>query len=285
MKTRQTIGEVRRAATARLAAAGIAEAAAEADWLLAERLGCSRTLLAVRAGEPWDDDPRWEDWMRRRAAREPLAYVLGHREFYGLALQVTPAVLVPRWDSEALVEALLQRLPADQPLRLADLGCGSGALGLALAAQRPRAEVWLVDCSRAALQVALANAARLGLDDRVQGHCGDFADLLPALPRCDGVISNPPYIASGELAALEPEVRDHEPRLALDGGADGLQLYPALLRTIGRLLRPGGWAAVECGDRQTAAVAALGRAAGLLPGPEIRDLGGRPRGCLLEATA
>ncbi|MBM3561378.1 MAG: peptide chain release factor N(5)-glutamine methyltransferase, partial [Alphaproteobacteria bacterium] len=219
----------------------------------------------------------------RRVAREPAAHLFGRAGFWTLDLAVDARVLVPRADSETLVEALLEARPsgrAGAPLRVLDLGTGSGCLALALAREWPGAGIDAVDASVEALAVARANAVRCDLDGRVAWRLGDWGRGLPG--PYDVVVSNPPYIPSSEIAGLAPEVACYEPWMALDGGPDGLDGYRALLPDLGRLLVPGGLAALEVGAGQAAAVEALAVATGLKAAGRRRDLAGHDR-CVLLA--
>lgn len=216
------------------------------------------------------------DLVERRARREPVAHILGSKGFWKILLRVTPDVLTPRPETETLLDALLPEIPLDRPLRVLDLGVGSGAILLAILAERPNAVGLGVDVSAEALAVARENAANLGLASRTALMRGDWtAGLEPE--SFDIVVSNPPYIRSGDIAGLEPEVRDHEPRVALDGGADGLDAYRTLAPQILGALRPGGLFGVEVGVGQASHVSALFVAAGALSVNVRDDLGGRAR--------
>ncbi len=219
---------------------------------------------------------RLRDATARRAARVPLAHILGIREFWSLPFRVTRDVLVPRPDSETLVAAALDAGLPDGA-RLLDLGTGSGCLLLALLHERPDWTGVGVDRSPAALAVAQENARALGLADRAGFVAGDWT--APLASRFDAILSNPPYVRSADLATLDPEVRDHDPALALDGGADGLEAYRRIVAEVPRLLRAGGRLGLEVGGGQAAAVSGLMAAAGF--GGLIRrhDLGGVAR-CL-----
>jgi release factor glutamine methyltransferase len=211
---------------------------------------------------------------RRREAREPVAHILGRKHFWKLELAVTPDVLTPRPETEHLVEVALELLP-EGPARVLDLGAGSGAILLAILAERPNAVGLGIDVSEAALAVARANSGALHLSDRVEWRRGDWADGLA--DQFDLVVSNPPYIATGEIAQLAPEVARYEPRVALDGGADGLDAYRVIVADLARLLKPGGAFALEVGAGQEGAVAAMAKAGGLLVEEPRRDLAGIPR--------
>ena len=225
---------------------------------------------------------RYAAALQRLAAREPLAYVLGEREFYGRAFVVTPAVLVPRPETELLVELALAHLASRAAATVAlDVGTGSGVLGVTLAAERPELPVMAIDCSREALAVARDNARRLGVAARVSFVC---ADLLAATRGpLDLVLANLPYIPAALVDGLMPEVACYEPRVALDGGEDGLALVRRLLDQLATRLAPGGLAALEIGADQ--AVAARDAAARAFPDADVSvlaDLAGRPRALRVE---
>ena len=211
----------------------------------------------------------------RRAAREPVAHIVGHRHFWKQTLRVSPSVLIPRPETEFLVEAALHALPFAAPARVLDLGVGSGAILLAILADRPLASGVGVDLSGEALAVAQENAEVLGLGSRVSFVKGDWPAALGE--RFDVVVANPPYIPTGEIEALAPEVARFEPRLALDGGGDGLDAYRAIIPLLPDLLKPGGAFALEVGAGQADAVAALAQQAGLEAIALQNDLAGVPR--------
>ncbi|MEJ0049744.1 MAG: peptide chain release factor N(5)-glutamine methyltransferase [Methylovirgula sp.] len=214
----------------------------------------------------------------RRLAGEPVARIIGRREFYGLDFALTLAVLDPRPDTEILVDAALVALEARraEPLRLLDLGVGSGAILAALLSQLPAAFGVGVDRSEPACRVARNNLAALGFAGRSAVVCADWTNSLRGA--FDAIVSNPPYIATGEIAGLAAEVRAHDPRGALDGGADGLAAYRILAAAVPQLLRPGGIVAFEVGATQAESVADLLGATGMLePRDFLRDLGGHVR--------
>ena len=215
----------------------------------------------------------------RRLKREPVARILGRKEFWSLTLAVTPDVLVPRPETETVVEAALDALGRDgkkmERLRILDIGTGSGALLLALLSELPNAVGLGTDISAAALAVARENAERNGLNDRCTFVACNIAEGVE--DRFDLIVSNPPYVSRGEIATLAPEVRDFDPRLALDGGNDGLDGYRAIARHARRLLAPGGRLIVELGAGQEQAVRALFTTAGLQVGASRADLAGIPR--------
>lgn len=282
----ETIAQARRLLARAFTQAGIDTPDLDARLLAGHALLLDHAGLASNAERPLraDEAGRLSELGLRRLAREPIAHILGTKEFWGLPLRVTAATLTPRPETETVVEATLALLDKSSlraaSLRIADLGTGSGAILLALLSELPKARGVGVDLSTAAIAVARGNAARLGLEHRVAFVAGDFSAALAggfAL-----VVSNPPYIASQEIAALAPEVRDHEPRLALDGGNDGLAAYRAIAADAGRVLAPGGHLVVEIGQGQEHAIADLFQNAGLTPAlPAVADLGGTPRALIL----
>lgn len=244
------------ALAAKLAAAGIADARSEAWLLLSATTGRSRSELI--AGTPLTlsqtAEQRLAALVERRARREPMAYILGEREFWSLALQVSPAVLVPRPESESVVEAALAQCGDHQArLRILDLGTGSGCLLLALLSELRHARGQGIDRSAAALAVAGTNAERLGLAGRAAFREGDWGQGLEG--PFDLIVSNPPYVARTDAASLEPEVRAFEPEQALFAGDDGLEAYRALLPDCARLLAEDGVVCLEIGQGQGSAVA------------------------------
>lgn len=217
-----------------------------------------------------------EDFLNRRAAREPVSHIIGRKGFWKIMLSVTRDVLTPRPDTETVVELVLRDFPEHMAFTVLDLGVGSGAMLLAILADRPAAKGLGVDVSEEALAVARENAANLGLEDRVALLRGDWTYGLGDAS-FDLVVANPPYIATDEIETLDPEVKDHEPRLALDGGPDGLDAYRLLAPEVLRVLKPGGVFAVEIGHTQGAAVSALFREAGAQGVGVHQDLGLRDR--------
>jgi release factor glutamine methyltransferase len=248
-----TIAAALAEATARLARAGVAEARADAEVLLAFVLGTTRTDLVVAARRPLPETAaaRFTGLVARRAAREPVQHLTGEREFWSLPLAVDRRVLVPRPESELVVETALRLAPAAG--RILDVGTGSGAIAVALARELPAATVYATDREADALAVARRNAATHAPGVRLVR-----ADLLAGFASAgfDLVVSNPPYVPTAEIATLAPEVRDHEPPGALDGGHDGLDVVRALLAAAPRVLRPGGWLVLEVGSGQADAVQA-----------------------------
>lgn len=265
-----TVGELTRVGTAWLARAGIGQAGRETVWLLERALGMTALDLRLNesrtvAGEALS---RARQLLARRASREPLQYLLGTQEFCGLEFEVNQAVLIPRPETELLVETALRcagSSPATRRPVVADIGTGSGCIAVALATRLPRGMVYAVDCSREALRVACRNADRLGAADRVVFLEGDLLAPLEARGlgnRLDLIVANPPYIAERNWDELQPEVRLFEPRIALAGGHDGLAVYRRLVPAAARGLRTGGWLVMEVGQGQAEAVRALIEATG-----------------------
>lgn len=274
------VGEVLRAAAARLAAAGVPEPRADAEVLLAHALGTTRTALVLRAREPLAAAAaaRFTALLDRRLRREPTAHLVGEREFWSLAFRVDRRVLVPRPETEVVVETALAVAPHAR--RILDVGTGSGALAVALARELPGATVIAVECSPDALAVARTNVERLAPAVRLVR--GDLTAAFAA-GTFDLVVANPPYVPGADIDRLAPEVRDHEPRLALDGGPDGLAVVRALLADVPRLLLAGGWLVIETGAGQAEAVAALARRGGAWTGARIApDLAGIARVVALQ---
>lgn len=268
-------------AAARLKAAGIEAPEREVRLLLAHALGRPADCLtgrheAVPAG--------FAALVERRANREPLAFILGRREFWSLTLAVSPATLIPRPESETLVEAALAAFPERREVRrILDLGTGTGALLLALLSEFPEAFGVGIDRVPAATVLAAGNARALGLDGRAAFLTGDWAGAISG--RFELIVANPPYIERGAIGGLMPEVALHEPPSALDGGADGCQAYREIFPGLPRLLAKCGAAIIEIGVGAGPAVSGLARAAGLAVAEERADLSGIPRVLRLSAAA
>jgi release factor glutamine methyltransferase len=278
----QTVETARRALALQFKSAEIDSAELDARLLTGHVLGLDLTgmITAAQRRLTQDESARLEDFARRRLAGEPVARIVGEKEFWGLPLQLVPATLVPRPDTETVVELALELLRAggslDRPLRIADLGTGTGAILLALLSELPAATGTGTDISEAALQTATANAARAGLSERAAFIACDYASGLSG--RFDLIVSNPPYIRSADIGSLAPEVRNHDPLAALDGGADGLDAYRALVPQAASLLAPGAALVVEAGAGQSGQIQALMVAAGLTPAAAPKaDLAGIPR--------
>lgn len=267
------------AVAALLARCGVEDARRDARALLLAAGGftAAELLLDPAAKLGAAACARLRDYALRRAAREPVSRILGERGFWTQELLVAPRVLDPRPDTETLIELSLELMGERRrdPLRILDLGVGSGAILCALLAELPEARAIGVDLSAAACAAAALNLSRCGFARRASILRGRWADALAA--RFDLIVSNPPYIASGELDGLEPEVRLHDPRLALDGGADGLDCYREIAAQLPRLLAPSGAAVLEAGDGQARSLVALLAEKGLAPAGIRKDAGGRER--------
>ncbi len=265
-----------REVAAALREAGIDDSLFEARMLVAHLLG--RPLSSVHLGSTPVDPDRMAPLLARRLAREPMALIVGRVGFWTLDLEVSADTLIPRPDSEAVVEAAL----AHPAARVLDLGTGTGCLLLSVLAERPDSWGVGVDIAPGAAALARRNAAANGLAARAAFLCGDWDAALAA--RFDLVLSNPPYIETAAIPGLMPEVRDHEPARALDGGADGLDAYRRLVAALPRLLAPGGVAVFELGLGQAEPVTALAAAAGFARAGMRNDLGGVARALVLRAA-
>lgn len=280
--TAPNVEHARRSLAASFRSASIESAELDARMLVGAVLGLDLTGIIAAARRPLTPDQqlRLDEFVRRRLAGEPVARILGVREFWGLPLRLSAATLVPRPDTEIVVELALEMVRAapkpDRKLRIADIGTGSGAILLALLSELPLACGIGTDLSAAASRTARDNAVLLGLDGRAGFVVCDYASALAG--PFDLIVSNPPYIRSAEIADLSPEVRDHDPRLALDGGPDGLGAYRALIPQAARRLAPGGCLVVEAGQGQSGDIEGLMTAAGLMSGaPAKADLAGIDR--------
>lgn len=238
---------------------GISETRAGAEVLLAHCLHCSRLELYLRHDQPLTDDELscYKKGLKRRLAFEPTQYITGHQEFWSRDFLVSPAVLIPRPETELLVEAVLKHLGGTAAPRILDIGTGSGVLAVTLAAELPQAGVTAVDRSREALTVARENVRRHGVEARVDLVLGDLVEFLAAPAEFDAIVSNPPYVPTVEWEQLPLDIKSYEPRLALDGGPDGLDVIRRLIPAASRHLRPGGLLALEVGQGQAEAVKQL----------------------------
>ena len=263
-------------ALARALGLGAAEARLEAQVLLGHALGQSRVWLIAHGGDPLDAEQTaaFADLFERRRSGEPIAYTLGEREFYSLNFKVTPAVLIPRPETELLVELALERLPADRPCQVLDLGTGSGAVAVTLALHRPDADVVAVDQSAAALDVARENAERLGAGN-LRLIQSDWYGALGE-EKFDLIASNPPYIAAADPHLAQGDLR-FEPAAALASGADGLDDIRTIVRGAAAHLKPGGWLLFEHGYDQAAACRDLLAQAGFRQVGSSADLAGIER--------
>jgi release factor glutamine methyltransferase len=275
-----------KAGRATLHDAGIENGALDARLLLAAAAGIDMTALIARGRDalPAATEALFASYIGRRAAGEPVARILGAKEFWGLRFELGPATLVPRPETEILVEAVLDTLGRrrGEPLRILDLGTGSGCILAALLSECPRATGIGIDADPAAVEIAGANFRRLGLADRATAEVGDWLENVAA--PADVIVSNPPYIREAEIAGLSPEVRDFDPHAALSGGADGLAAYRRILVRVGPVLASRGLLAFEVGAGQAAAVAGLMRAAGIVDGGIRSDLAGVERVVLGSAA-
>ena len=267
------------------ASKGLENARLQAELLLAAVLGVKRLDLYLQFERPLHSSEvdRYREYVRQRLQRVPVQYITGVAAFRHLELTVTPAVLIPRPETEVLVDVALELLPEGG--RVLDLCCGSGAVALSLAQEAAAVEVVAVDVSAAALEVAKANGQRCGLAERVEWHCGDLFTPLRDTEPFDLVAANPPYVRRGDLAELAPEVRDYEPHLALDGGEDGLVYYRRIAQEAADFIRPGGHLLLEIGEGQSAAVEGLLARSARLTEVQIRpDLNQIPRVVVARAA-
>ena len=263
-------------------------ARSEAEILLAHSLGVRRIDLYLNHDQPLSDAElrQFKVLIKRRVGHEPLAYITGAREFWSLGLAVNPSVLIPRPETECLVEAVLPFLEdADGPSRrVLDMGTGSGAIVIALAHEHPEHRYVAMDRSLAALQTARKNACAHELDHRIDWFCGDWdTALAPGRDAFDLIVSNPPYIRSRDLDGLQAEIRQHEPNLALDGSRDGLHCLRRIIATAHRFLKIGGWLALEMGYDQAEDVQALAKGVGCYDSIRIvKDYSGLDRVAVME---
>jgi release factor glutamine methyltransferase len=284
-----TVLEVIQRSTDYLAKKGVESPRLQIELLLAHVLQMPRLKLYLNFERPLTDAElaALREMVRRRGNREPLQHIVGSVSFCGFEIAVNRAVLIPRPETEGLAERGWQFLAAlgAQPATVLDFGTGSGCLAIAIAMKSPAVSVVALDIAPEAIEVAHANAARHGLTGRVQLVCGDGLAALPAATRFDLIVANPPYIPTAEIAALEPEVRDFDPRRALDGGADGLDCIRQLAAGGAALLQPHGCLMLEFGDGQGGAVKALFDAGGWRTEAPAADLSGRERFLIARAPA
>lgn len=276
-----TIAEILKQASATLRAATVPNDLLDAQTLLAHALGCDRTYLIVHFSQPLTDEQQahYETLIARRAAGEPLQYLTGHQEFFGLDFLVTPAVLIPRPETELLVEEtirLAQLHNWESPV-IVDAGTGSGCIAVTLARELTGAQITATDISADALALARRNAERNGVADRIQFALTDWLDALPNRAFADFIVSNPPYVAAHEMPTLQREVREWEPALALTDQGDGLNCYRRLLRDAPHRLRAGGYFLCEMGYSQAEAITAMLDASVWTEHYVLDDLQGIPR--------
>jgi release factor glutamine methyltransferase len=283
-----TLGALHREARARLAEAGVENAALDARLLVEHFTGTSRSDAIADPMREIDGTAAAavKAALGRRIAHEPVHRILGRREFYGLDLRLSPATLEPRPDTETLVDLCLpflkERAAAGRDCRILDLGTGTGAIALALLSQIPEATAVGTDISAEALETALANADINGVKDRFDGILSDWFAAVEG--RFSLIVSNPPYIPTRDIAGLAPEVKDHDPARALDGGADGLSAYRRIAAGAPRHLERDGRVAVEIGFDQRQAVTGIFEAEGFTLTESARDLGGNARGLMFAAA-
>ncbi len=274
-----TVGEAIRDAVQRLRQAGVESPQADAEWLMADLLSCSRSEipLLTETALTAEERDRLAEQLERRVRREPLQHILGTANFLGYDFRVSGAVLVPRPETEGLVELALEFLNPLPCAAVLDLATGSGCIAISLAKRCPSVKVIASDLSDLALHLAKLNAESLDALGQVEFRHADGLAALAKGEQMDLILSNPPYIPTAEIDTLQPEVRNHDPRLALDGGTDGLRFYRQLATEGLSRLKPGGKLMAEFGDGQAAAVEALFQQTAW-PSVEITDdLSGRPR--------
>lgn len=273
-----TLLQAWQSAKTRLEAVGLVGPVIDARLLVEAAADATRADIVTDPHRPLtpEQENRLADYVARRERREPVSHILGRKGFWKVMLSVNADVLTPRPETEVIVDYILKQFPESMAFDLLDLGVGSGAIVLSILAERPAARGLATDISDEALAVARENAANLGLSSRIALARGDWTAGL-ADASFDAVVSNPPYIASEVIPTLEPEVKDFDPRLALDGGADGLDAYRALAPEVMRVLKPGGVFAVEIGFDQKDAVEGLFNAAGAGDVWTIKDLSNHDR--------
>jgi release factor glutamine methyltransferase len=274
-----TVGRLLDWTAGHLRARGIESSRLEAELLLAHALGCRRIDLYARYLEDATDAhrQRFKELIQQRLAGTPVAYLVGRREFFSLDFEVTPAVLIPRADTETLVvQCLRLAKPMSEPTIL-DVGTGSGCIAVTVAHQHKTAHVTAVDVSPDALAVAVRNAERHKLTERIRFLQSDLFAALPDGDTFDFILSNPPYITHAEMALLQPSVRDHEPRLALDGGADGFTVLTRLITEAMSRLKPGGYLLIEIGSSQDEGARQRLATAGYEVGKTLIDGSKQPR--------
>ncbi len=285
--SRPTVLDLLNKSASYLAARGSSSPRLDAEVLLADILGCTRIQLYVGFDRGLDEKAvdLYRQAIVRRGKREPVAYITGRKEFMGRDLSVSREVLVPRPETELMAEAAVEAAKGLRKPLIAELCCGTGAAGIHLAISVPEARVVLTDISEGALEVAKGNVAQYGLSERVGLYQGDLFDALPEglSGKFDVIMANPPYIMSSEIEGLEPEVSVHEPRLALDGGPDGLDFYRKISARASLWIKPGGTLVMEIGSRQAEAVTSMLSAAGFRDVSVMKDLAGLDRVVLATA--
>jgi release factor glutamine methyltransferase len=284
MPEQWTIGRLLAWTTDYLKRQGAESPRLDAEILLAAARGCQRIDLYTTFEEPADEAVReqFREWVRRRAEGTPVAYLVGHKEFYSLSFHVTPDVLIPRPETELLVVRLLdlakEHGAEHQQLAIADVGTGSGIIAVTVAKHLPTTHVAAIDLSPAALAIARENAAAHGVADRIEWIKSDLFAALPPDRQFDFIASNPPYVSSAEFAKLPATVKNFEPQLALEAGQRGTEVIERLVPQAAERLMPGGWLLMEISPMiESAARAILERDPTLESGPTIKDLAGLPR--------
>ncbi|QQS46020.1 MAG: peptide chain release factor N(5)-glutamine methyltransferase [Acidobacteriota bacterium] len=279
-----TIAETLRAATDRLRAASAPNDVLDAQALLAHALGCDRTYLIVNYREELSAEAirGFTELIERRATGEPLQYITGRQEFFGLDFEVTPDVLIPRPETEIIVEETIRLAEGIESPMIIDAGTGSGCLAVTLARELPGARIIATDISVAALRVARRNARRHNLEERISFLAADLLDALVEEPFADFLISNPPYVSGSQMQALQREVRDWEPATALTDFDDGLSFYRRLLRDAVSRLKPGGYLICEMGFSQSGAVTEMVDDRHWVERRLLDDLQGIPRTIVLR---
>jgi release factor glutamine methyltransferase len=252
------IREALNSAAALLSDAGITTARMDAQTLLMHAIGCDRAFLLANPDHEISAQQFacWTSYLQRRAISEPIQYITGVAEFYGIPLHVDRNVLIPRPETEHLVEALLARIAKTEAVHIVDVGTGSGAIAIAVAKQLPQARLTALDLSQPALEIAQTNAVRNGVAGRVEFRCSDLLSEVRG-EQFDVVVSNPPYIPSVDRESLEKQVRDYEPAMALFAGLTGFEVYERLIVQAATVLKPGGWLLIEIGFGQKARIAHL----------------------------
>ncbi|MDL2269412.1 peptide chain release factor N(5)-glutamine methyltransferase [Desulfosarcina sp. OttesenSCG-928-A07] len=279
-----TILDLIRWTTRYFADRGLENPRSEAEILLSHALGTRRIELYLNHDKPVGPNERtvFKALVRRRAAGEPVAYITGVREFWSLTLKVNPAVLIPRPETECLVEAVLPFLERAGKKKVLDMGTGSGAIAIALFHEHPEHQYTAMDRSMDALLLARANARSHGMENQIQWFCGNWDEALSPKARFDLIISNPPYIPTADILTLQREVQDHEPRQALDGSSDGLFCLRHIISIAHRHLFPSGLLALEMGWDQAEAVRSLAAATGKYePARILKDYSGHDRVAIL----
>lgn len=274
-RTGMTVAQLLAKSRGALACAGVEAAASEAIWLLESALQTTRAGLIIERARLLtpSEHTRAEALIARRAAREPLQYILGSQEFCGLTFEVSPAVLIPRPETELLVEEARQVLTRKNEETIVDIGTGSGCLAVALASVVRTARIYAVDCSASALDVTRKNIARHSVEGQVTCVLGDLCVPLESMglvAQVDVIVSNPPYVTEGEWPHLQPEVRGFEPRSALVGGVTGIEVHRRLLDQAWKYLVPGGWLFMEVGIGQSEAICRLAAQTGRYAAPTVR---------------